>query len=76
MRIPRRARLGEEKSAGFSPASLVALFVALGGENSFVRRPRGAMRKQAKGASRKREGRGRGRGVRAPLRGACTGAGA
>eukprot|EP00965_Chrysotila_dentata_P012917 426542-Pleurochrysis_carterae.AAC.1 len=34
MRVPRKARLAEEKSAGLSPPSLVELFVALGGENS------------------------------------------
>eukprot|EP00965_Chrysotila_dentata_P259168 6213468-Pleurochrysis_carterae.AAC.1 len=47
--VPRRTRLAKEKSTGFSPPSLVALFVALGGENSFVRKPCGAMRKRASG---------------------------
>eukprot|EP00965_Chrysotila_dentata_P068908 2277117-Pleurochrysis_carterae.AAC.1 len=48
MRVPRRARLAEVKSAGFLPPLLVAvLFVALGGENSAVRRPCSAMRKRA-----------------------------
>eukprot|EP00965_Chrysotila_dentata_P018129 602771-Pleurochrysis_carterae.AAC.1 len=64
MRVPRRARLAEGNSSRLSPPSLVALFVALGGENSFVRWPRGAMPKQATGGSREREGRGRGRGER------------
>eukprot|EP00965_Chrysotila_dentata_P000516 16773-Pleurochrysis_carterae.AAC.1 len=58
VRVPGRARLAEQKSAGFSPPSLAAF----GGENSFVRRPRGAMREQAVGGSREREGRGSGRG--------------
>eukprot|EP00965_Chrysotila_dentata_P088916 2935290-Pleurochrysis_carterae.AAC.2 len=48
MRVPRRARIAEEKSAGSLPPSLVALFVAPGGENSSVRRPCGAMWKQAR----------------------------
>eukprot|EP00965_Chrysotila_dentata_P151272 4999928-Pleurochrysis_carterae.AAC.1 len=34
VRVPRRARLAEKKSAGFSPPSLVVLFVTLGGEDS------------------------------------------
>eukprot|EP00965_Chrysotila_dentata_P021707 719010-Pleurochrysis_carterae.AAC.2 len=40
--IPWRARLAEEKSAGFSPPSLLVLFLALGGENSPVCRLHGA----------------------------------
>eukprot|EP00965_Chrysotila_dentata_P188599 6172840-Pleurochrysis_carterae.AAC.3 len=52
VRIPQRACFAEEKSLGFSPDLLVALFVALGGENSFVRRPCGAMRKRAMGGER------------------------
>eukprot|EP00965_Chrysotila_dentata_P063298 2097879-Pleurochrysis_carterae.AAC.1 len=76
MRVPRRARLAEVKSAGFLPLSLVVLFVALGCENSVVRRPRSAMREHAAEGGQEREGRGSGRGVTAPLRGTCTGAGA
>eukprot|EP00965_Chrysotila_dentata_P027835 924975-Pleurochrysis_carterae.AAC.1 len=64
MRVPWRARQTEEKSTGSSPPSLVALFEALGGEISLVRRPRGAMREQAMGGSRGREGRGSGKGER------------
>eukprot|EP00965_Chrysotila_dentata_P184747 6098931-Pleurochrysis_carterae.AAC.1 len=70
MRVPRRARLAEVKSAGYLPPMLVVLFVALGGEHSAVCRPRSATRERAVG------GRGSGRRVRAPLRGTCTGAGA
>eukprot|EP00965_Chrysotila_dentata_P118828 3929428-Pleurochrysis_carterae.AAC.1 len=59
MRVPWRVRLAEKKSAGFSPPSLDALFVTLGGENScLVRRPRGAMRKRARGGDSKCKGRG------------------
>eukprot|EP00965_Chrysotila_dentata_P181068 5977329-Pleurochrysis_carterae.AAC.1 len=43
------------------------LFVALGGENSPARRPCGATRERARGSSRECEGRGSGRGPRAPL---------
>eukprot|EP00965_Chrysotila_dentata_P068356 2260936-Pleurochrysis_carterae.AAC.1 len=47
------------------------VFLALGGENSPVRRPRSATGKQARGRSRNRNGGGSGRGRRAPLRKAC-----
>eukprot|EP00965_Chrysotila_dentata_P137118 4535353-Pleurochrysis_carterae.AAC.1 len=43
------------------------LFVVLGGENFPVRRPCGATREPVRGWSREREGRGSGRGPRAPL---------
>eukprot|EP00965_Chrysotila_dentata_P250266 6209354-Pleurochrysis_carterae.AAC.2 len=56
MRVPRRARLAEVKSADFLLPSLVVLFVALGGENSAG--PRSAMRQRAVGGSRERKGRG------------------
>eukprot|EP00965_Chrysotila_dentata_P085218 2811495-Pleurochrysis_carterae.AAC.1 len=69
VRDPWRAQLAEEKTAGFLPPLLVLLFLALGGENSPVCSPRGATGKQARGWSRKREGRGSVRGLRAPLRG-------
>eukprot|EP00965_Chrysotila_dentata_P181272 5983618-Pleurochrysis_carterae.AAC.1 len=63
---------------GLLTSSLVdVLFLALGGENSPVRRPRGATsRKRARGRSRNRKGRGSGRCRRAPLRRACVDAGA
>eukprot|EP00965_Chrysotila_dentata_P121093 4005031-Pleurochrysis_carterae.AAC.1 len=45
----RRTRLAEQKSAGFLPPVLVVLLLALGGENSPVRRPRRATGKRARG---------------------------
>eukprot|EP00965_Chrysotila_dentata_P018106 602094-Pleurochrysis_carterae.AAC.2 len=48
VRVPQRARLTEQ-SAGFSNPLLVVLFMAIGGKNSFVRRPCGAMRKKRGG---------------------------
>eukprot|EP00965_Chrysotila_dentata_P004732 154757-Pleurochrysis_carterae.AAC.1 len=56
VRVPWRARLGEEKSAGFLPPMLNVLFLALGGENSPVCRPRGATGKPARGRRRNRSG--------------------
>eukprot|EP00965_Chrysotila_dentata_P138500 4581763-Pleurochrysis_carterae.AAC.1 len=61
---------------GLLTSLLVVLFLVLGGENSPVCRPRGATGKQARGWSRERDGRGCGRGLRAPLGGACMDAGA
>eukprot|EP00965_Chrysotila_dentata_P075760 2503191-Pleurochrysis_carterae.AAC.1 len=56
MRVPQRARLAEVKSAGFLPLSLLVLFVALGGENFVVRRPRSAMREHAVGGAESARG--------------------
>eukprot|EP00965_Chrysotila_dentata_P089184 2945208-Pleurochrysis_carterae.AAC.1 len=56
MRVARRARLAEVKSAVFLPPMLVVLFVALGGENFAAHRPRSAMRKRAVGGSQERKG--------------------
>eukprot|EP00965_Chrysotila_dentata_P142021 4694669-Pleurochrysis_carterae.AAC.1 len=49
VRVPLRTRLAEQKSAGFLPPVLVVLLLALGGENSPVRRPRRATGKRARG---------------------------
>eukprot|EP00965_Chrysotila_dentata_P181554 5993265-Pleurochrysis_carterae.AAC.1 len=57
VRVSLRARLAEEKSAGFLPPLMVVLFLALGGENySPVCRPRGATGKQARGWNQQRKG--------------------
>eukprot|EP00965_Chrysotila_dentata_P245889 6206832-Pleurochrysis_carterae.AAC.1 len=60
VRVTWRPRLAEEKSEGFSSPSLVVLFVALGGENSLVRRPCGAIRKRARQGRRESKTRGAG----------------